>query len=131
MRIVLIGAAAYNIIWGAFIVLFPLIPFTWAGLAPPTYPEIWQCLGMVVGVYGVGYAVASSHPLRHWPLVLVGLLGKVLGPIGFFYYALQTRIPWSAGWMILANDLSWWLPFGMILYRVHQLNRMAATMFRT
>ena len=39
----------------------------------PRYPQIWQCVGMIVGVYGVGYLVAASDPLRHWPIVLVGM----------------------------------------------------------
>jgi small multidrug resistance pump len=46
----------------------------------PRYPDIWQCVGMIVGVYGVGYLIAAFDPLRHWPVILVGLLGKVLGP---------------------------------------------------
>ena len=38
---------------------------------------------MIVGVYGIGYAIASTDPLRHWPIVLVNSLGKIFGPIGF------------------------------------------------
>ena len=40
-------------------------------------------VAFVATVYGVGYAVAARDPLRHWPIVFVGLLGKILGPIGF------------------------------------------------
>jgi hypothetical protein len=119
----LLAAAAYNIAWGALVVVFPLAPFRWAGLAPPSYPEIWQCLGMVVGVYGVGYAIAASNPLRHWPIVLVGLLGKVLGPIGFLLAAADGRLPWVAGLMNLTNDLVWWIPFTLILVRAARERR--------
>ena len=28
-----------------------------AGMERPVYPMIWQCMGMIVGVYGVGYDV--------------------------------------------------------------------------
>lgn len=49
----------------------------------PGYPWIWQCVGMIVGVNGDGHAVVALDSLRHWPVVLVGLLGKVLGPIRF------------------------------------------------
>jgi hypothetical protein len=72
---------------------------------------------MVIGVYGVGYLVAARDPLRHWPIVLVGLLGKLFGPIGFVWYAVQGELPWITGLTILANDVAWWLPFGLILYR--------------
>src|SRR5437868_1506505 len=105
---VLWAAAAYNVVWGVLVVVFPLAPFRWAGMRPPNYPEIWQCLGMVVGVYGVAYACAAPNPVRHWPIVLAGLLGKVFGPIGFLLAAMRGALPWAAGWTILTNDLIWW-----------------------
>lgn len=115
MAAVLYSAAAYNLIWGGLVVLFPLVPFVLAGMALPRYPEIWQCVGMIVGIYGIGYGLAARDPLRHWPLVLVGLLGKILGPIGFLQAALAGRLPWIAGWTLVTNDLIWWIPFGAIL----------------
>jgi hypothetical protein len=117
---VLWAAAVYNILWGTLVVLFPLAPFRWAGMAPPTYPELWQCIGMMVAVFGVGYGFAAHHPVRHWPMVLVGLLGKLFGPIGFLLAALDGRLPWVAGWTIVTNDLIWWLPFALILHWVRR-----------
>ena len=113
--LVLRVAGIYNLLWGAFVVSFPLLPFQWAGLAPPNYPQIWQCVGMIVGVYGVGYWIAARDPARHWPIVLVGLLGKVCGPLGFAWYAWQGALPWTAGWVVVLNDLVWWVPFALIL----------------
>ncbi|MBI2761531.1 MAG: hypothetical protein HYX51_08915 [Chloroflexi bacterium] len=78
-------------------ILFSLAPFRWAGMEEPTYPESWQCLGMVVGVYGAGYLIAATNPLRHWPIVFVGLLGKILGPIGFLNAALSGTLPRGRG----------------------------------
>jgi hypothetical protein len=120
---VLYIAAAYNLLWGGWVVLFPLMAFELVGMPPPRYPEIWQCVGMVVGVYGVGYAIAARDPLRHWPIVLVGLLGKLLGPIGFVEAAARGALPWSLGWTIVTNDLIWWVPFGLILWRARRPTR--------
>jgi small multidrug resistance pump len=72
---------------------------------------------MIVGVYGIGYTIAARDPLRHWPIVLVGLLGKVFGPVGAVEGALAGRLPWSILWTNLTNDLIWVVPFGLILYR--------------
>jgi hypothetical protein len=116
---VLVGAGIYNLVWGTFVVLFPLVPFRWAEMEPPNYPELWQCIGMIVGVYGVGYLIAAADPYRHWPIVLVGLLGKLFGPIGFLDAALRGRLPWHAGVTLLTNDLIWWVPFTLILRRVY------------
>ena len=126
MTPVLWAAALYNLAWGALVVLFPLAPFRWAAMPPPNYPELWQCLGMVVGVYGVAYALAARDPLRHWPIVLAGLLGKVLGPIGFLLAAMDGRLPWRAGWTILSNDLIWWLPFGVMLAAAWRQSKVAS-----
>lgn len=123
MRNVLWAAGVYNLLWGALVVLLPLLPFQWANMPPPNYPEIWQCLGMVVGVYGIGYIIAAYDPLRHWPIVLVGLLGKVLGPIGMIWAIANGRLPLVAALTCVTNDLIWWLPFSAILYRAHQSNR--------
>ena len=109
------AAAIYNLTWGVLIVLFPLVPFRWAGMQPPNYPAIVQCLGMVIGVYGIGYALAARDPVTRWPLVLVGLLGKIFGPIGFVYAVAIGEFPWWCGLNILTNDLIWWLPFTAII----------------
>ena len=127
MRVALKLAGAYNLLWGAAAVLFPLATFRLAGFDPlPNYPEIWQCVGMIVGVYGVGYWVAASDPVRHWPIVLVGLLGKILGPIGFAWSVAKGTFPASMGWTILTNDLIWWVPFGLILFHAARAEQTAA-----
>jgi len=116
MRRWLVAAGLYNLLWGAGVILLPRTLVDLAGLEmTPAGLAIWQCLGMVIGVYGIGYLAASLDPIRHWPIVLVGLLGKIFGPIGFVWTASRGEIPWSFGWTILTNDLLWWTPFTMIL----------------
>jgi hypothetical protein len=123
MARVLWAAAVYNLLWGGFVVLFPALPFRWLGMPLPNYPQLWQCVGMIVGVYGIGYACAASAPLRHWPIVLVGLLGKLLGPLGFLMAARNGQLPWAFGWINLTNDLIWWIPFALILHRAYRAGR--------
>jgi small multidrug resistance pump len=107
MRTILLVAAAYNVLWGGFVVFFPLALFRVLGMEPPNYPQIWQCVGMIVGVYGVGYAATALDPVRHWPVVLSGLLGKILGPIGFLSTVVEGTLPLSFGLTLLTNDLIW------------------------
>jgi hypothetical protein len=117
MTVILWLAAVYNVLWGAWVALFPMTVFQWLGMEPPNYPQIWQCVGMIVGVYGIGYACAAPDPLRHWPIVLVGLLGKLFGPLGFLIAVTRGELPWQFGAILLTNDLIWWVPFGLILHR--------------
>ncbi len=116
MRRVLLAAGAYNIVWGLAVVAAPSALFKLVGMVPPNYPWLFQCIGMIVGVYGIGYIIASRDPRRHWPIVLVGLLGKIFGPIGFVWTLARGDLPASFGLTILTNDLLWWIPFAMILW---------------
>jgi small multidrug resistance pump len=113
---VLFAAGVYNLAWGIWVVLLPQHFFQLLQMEPPRYPQIWQCVGMVVGVYGIGYLIAAADPVRHWPIVFVGLLGKIFGPIGFVQSAMSGALPWSWGALCLFNDLVWWLPFSLILW---------------
>jgi hypothetical protein len=111
----LVAAGIYNLIWGAWVVVFPAALFRLAHAAAPNYPQIWQCVGMIVGVYGIGYLIAARAPHRHWPIVLVGLLGKVFGPLGMAWSIYSGALPAGFAWVCVINDLLWWLPFVLIL----------------
>ena len=112
----LYAAGIYNLAWGAAVIVFPHALFDLVGAERMRYPEIWQCVGMIVGVYGIAYLIAARGPRVHWPIVLVGLLGKVFGPIGFAVAMTKGTFPPAFGLTILTNDLLWWIPFGLILW---------------
>ena len=128
MSLTLYLAGLYNLVWGSAVVFFPAWTFRLGGMStsahdaadPQLYLHLWQCIGMIVGVYGIGYAIAGTAPTRHWPIVLVGLLGKVFGPIGAIEGALAERLPWSILWTNLTNDLVWIVPFILILVRAYR-----------
>ena len=109
------AAGIYNLTWGTLAIALPHLLFDLTGAERINYPEIWQCVGMIVGVYGIGYLIAAGDSRTHWPIVLVGLLGKVFGPIGFLVALQRGTFPPLFGLTILTNDLLWWIPFTMIL----------------
>jgi peroxiredoxin len=120
MQRTLLAAALYNVVWGAWVVLFPNAQFDWLGMPRPNYPQLWQCIGMIVGVYGVGYAVAATNPARHWPVVLVGFLGKIFGPLGMVQALWSGALPAAFAVNCLFNDLVWWVPFALVLRHAWQ-----------
>ena len=115
-RFAFIAAGLYNIRWGVFSVADPQWLFRFAGMPLQNHPQIFACLGMVVGLYGIVYLEVARIPERGWVLAGVGLLGKLLGPIGL------AKLIWSEAWPVrtvilcLTNDLIWWIPFGLYLY---------------
>ena len=108
-------AAVYNIVWGAWQVLAPNSYFDLMGMTPLNHPMVWQGLGMVIGLYGLAYYWASFDYVRHWPIVAIGMMGKVFGPIGYVYNILMGTAPVSFGYTLITNDLLWWAPFVMML----------------
>ena len=125
MKIVLISAGIYNLLWGILTIILPSFYFSIAAMPDINYPEIWQCVGMIVGVYGIGYIIAAYDPYRHWPIVLVGLLGKIFGPIGYLNALLIGRFTLKAGITNITNDLVWWIPFSIILYKTFKHHKQA------
>lgn len=90
--------------------------FRAAGMPAANYPEVFACLGMVLGLYGLLYLEVARVPEWGWPIAAVGLLGKVLGPLGWVYLVGSGRWP-VATWVLCAtNDLIWWGPFALYLY---------------
>jgi hypothetical protein len=113
-RIAFVAAGIYNLAFGLWAALWPLAFFELFAIAPPRYPGIWACLGMVVGVYGLLYLHAAWKLETAWPIIAIGLLGKVLGPIGMIM-SQSDDWPRRLGILCVYNDLIWWLPFGLFL----------------
>lgn len=126
MKVVLVAAGIYNILWGGLVMAFPQQVLALAGMAPATYPEFLQCIGMAIAVFGLAYLTAAPDPLRHFPVLLAGLVGRILGPIGFVQGALAGVFPWKAGLTILTNDLIWLPPFAIMTLAAFRQWRAAA-----
>ena len=92
------------------IVFFPNLFFKIFGLPPINYPFIMSGLGMAIGVYGYGYWVVARDLERYPQLVVIGFLGKTLGPIGWAWTVWTTNLPLRTMWTNVCNDFVW-LPF--------------------
>jgi len=101
------AAAAYNAIWGTIVGLAPNLFFDWLHIPRPNYPALFQCIGMMVGVYAIGYAFIAWNPVRFGAFVWIGLAGKVLGPLGFVYAVATGQLPLRFGTINIANDILW------------------------
>jgi small multidrug resistance pump len=128
-RLVFSLAAIYNISFGLWASLWPQSFFAVFGMAPPNYPSIWQCLGMVIGLYGLLYAYAVWKLENARPIIAIGLAGKILGPIGWLFVVHAGEWPLRTFTLIAFNDLAWWLPFALFLLegaQVHERVRNTA-----
>lgn len=108
-------AAVYNVGWGLYAVADPQGFFRFAGMTPLNHPEIYACLGMVIGVYGIVYAEVARRPEHGWLMAAVGYIGKILGPIGMLQLVWTGVWPARAAYLCLTNDVIWWVPFTLYL----------------
>lgn len=115
-RVVFIAAGIYNIAWGLFAIYDPQWLFRFSGLPPLNHPQIFQCLGMVIGLYGILYWEVARVPERGWLLAAVGLLGKIIGPVGLALSIWNRTWPRSTIVLCVTNDLIWWVPFSIYLF---------------
>jgi small multidrug resistance pump len=124
------GAAIYNLVWGVTNILFPHLLFDLLKMPQPRYTALWQVVGMFVLVYAPAYWWAARFPYRHRQIVMIGLAGKLLGPIGFVWSLSNGALPLSFGWTILTNDLIWWPAFALYLKDVTALTGGVAPLLR-
>src|SRR5687768_1282831 len=114
-QVVFCAAGVYNIAWGIYSVSDPQWLFRFSGLPLQNHPQIFACLAMVIGLYGILYLEVARVPERGWLLAAVGLTGKVLGPIGLVVLIATGQWPWQTLVLCLTNDFIWWIPFGLYL----------------
>ncbi len=114
-RRVFLVAGIYNLAWGLYAAIDPQWLFRFASMPLSNYPEIFSCLGMVVGLYGILYLEVARVPERGWLLAFVGFVGKILGPIGLVILLCQGTWPPGTLILCLTNDFVWWVPFALYL----------------
>jgi small multidrug resistance pump len=112
------AAAAYNLVWGSVAILSPSLLFDVLDIEAPNYLAIWQVVGMFVLVFAPAYWWAARYPGRHPHLIVIGMLGKLLGPIGFGWAVAFNDFPAIFGVTIVTNDLIWYPAFLSYLWRI-------------
>lgn len=117
-RICLLAAAVQCLVWGPFIIIAPAAAaFAYGFSKPPEDEFLWQGMGLVILLYGLGYSVAAVDPYRHYAVVLVGLLAKILGPVGMTWAVGQGQVSARVLMLIPIHDIIWWWPFAVIVLR--------------
>ena len=109
------AVALYNMLWGSTTILFPQPFLQLIHVSAFDVLPLWQCIGMFVLVYVPAYWWARRYPSRNRHLILIGFLGKVLGPIGFVWAYLHGQLPLAFGLTNLTNDVIWWPAFVLYL----------------
>ncbi len=116
-------AAFVSLIWGFLVPIIPLIIQNFLG--PETdasYSEMLQHVGIVFGVMGIGYFIASFDPGKHWSVVFVGLLMNLFLALNFLKAYLTDIVPGQISLFLFLNSLIWVIPFFYILLAAYDEN---------
>lgn len=116
MRRVLLAAGFYHLLFAVWANCWPYLAFDWVGMERPNHPMLWQGVGLLMGMMGLGLVLAAKNPVRHWMMVLIGFTKFSLGGIAFGVALFHRDIPLHAVWMMFLDDLLWWAPFAGILW---------------
>lgn len=118
MTLVLRLACLHCCLWGLFIIALPEISARVYGFDKPlTDIFLWKGTGLIIFLFGIGYGIASTNPRQHWAIVTMGLVAKILGPIGLCWAAFQGEVPVTVLYLLPVNDIVWWWPFAIIVRR--------------
>jgi hypothetical protein len=115
MSWILLAAGTYHLSFAVWANAWPHLWFDWSGLERLNHPMLWRGIGLMEGALGVGFLLIARAPLRHWPVVGIGLAKFTLVAAGFFAAFQDGTLPARSLWLVVVDDLIWWPPFAVIL----------------
>jgi len=114
MRRVLRTAGWYNIVAGLSMMILYHEGFKLLGLDKPEMNLPIQLVGMLVGIFGVGYLMAARKPIENRNILLLGFLSKLFGPLLALGYIVGGQLPMAMIPILIVADIIYLAPFWMI-----------------
>ena len=96
------------------------------GVSGPAAGYLVGFAGLVIAIFGVGYAIVALDPRANRGLVVMGALGKASAVAFSSFHALAGHIPQST-YLLSTTDLIWAIAFAMFLRRTRSAAAPAAT----
>ena len=122
MRVVLWIAGVYNLLAGLTMLVFYHEGFKLLGLAKPAFVMPVQLVGVLVGIFGVGYLLVARDPLTNRNILALGAASKTLGPLLACWYIAIGVLPAMFLVVLFWADLVYVPPF-LVIWR--HLRRVA------
>jgi signal transduction histidine kinase len=120
MRTTLLLAGAYHILFAAWTNIWPFHAFDLLGIPQPNHPMLWRTLGLISGFVGFALLIASTDPIRHWLIVLLGFTKSIAAMIIVSFAVSAGNLPSASLLFLPVDDLILIIPFGAILWATLQ-----------
>lgn len=121
MHLLLKFAGGYNIVAGASMFLFYHEGFKLLGIPKPEIALPIQLVGLLVGLFGIGYLMVERAPVENRNILLLGFLSKLLGPLLAVGYVIKGDLPVTMLPILFFADTIYLIPFWLIYRRTSRL----------
>ncbi len=121
MRFVLRFVGIYNVLAGLSMLCFYHEGYKLLGIAKPDVNLPIQLVGILVGLFGVGYWLVSRHPVENRNLLMLGFWSKALGSVLGLYYLAVGKLPPLFLVMLFFSDIIYLPPFLIIMRRLYKI----------
>ena len=126
MTVLLRFAGVFNLLAGAGMICLYHEGFRMLGVEKPELALPVQVMGILVGLFGVGYLLVAANPVENRNILLLGFWSKALSSLAALWYvtpwAAHPLPLWFAGVVFFA-DMIYLPPFYVILRRLSRLAR--------
>jgi small multidrug resistance pump len=123
MRTLIRFAGIYNLLVALMLVPFYHEALKTLGLPKPELMLFVQLVGILVGLFGVGYWMVAAHPIENRNLLLLGFLSKLLGTVLGLGYVILGKVPLAFFVLLIFSDIVYLPPFAIILRRLNRIAR--------
>jgi CDP-diglyceride synthetase len=123
MKFVLRFAAVFNVCAGLFMLIGYHETYKIIGMEKPDISFPIQLVGLLVGLFGVGYYLVARNPFENRTVLMLGFWSKFLGSCLATGYVVLGKLPPQFTAVYFFADVIYLPPFYVILRRLYDLAR--------
>jgi CDP-diglyceride synthetase len=123
MKFVLRFVAVFNVLAGLFMLIGYHETYKIIGMNKPDISFPIQLVGILVGLFGVGYYLVAKNPVENRHVLMLGFWSKLLGSCLGTYYVVRGQLPLRFVAVYFFADVIYLPPFYLILQRLYAIER--------
>jgi CDP-diglyceride synthetase len=123
MKFLLRFVAVFNVLAGLFMLIGYHETYKIIGMDKPKISFPIQLVGILVGLFGVGYYLVAKNPVENRNLLMLGFWSKFLGSCLGTYYVVRGDLPLTFIAVYFFADVIYLPPFYLILRRLYAVAR--------
>jgi len=121
MRWLLRFAGTFNLLAGLSMMSLYHEGYHLLGIPKPALVLPVQVMGILVGLFGVGYHLVANRPVENRDILMLGFWSKALSSILAVWYVILGKVPWWFAVVVFLCDMIYLPPFYVILKRLYRL----------